>query len=321
MEQNVFKFHVQNLSYGWCRVLMIINDKEISFNAEYMGPNPLESFMDVCTDIVIEAEDYDGSHIKWRDRDFVLDIDINMDEKEILNLDIMEIEEDFFSENHKEKVLEEWHEAVPKDIFVAVVKNEGYRLLNAFGLHGYLCSWQGGTEFPIGKLLCISGFNSKIWKRDSCCTNISEELDFIQNQLSELKIKEETKMSECTIYYESWQLQCCGAPFSIGDKVEWTCIMPTGYKNAHGIVLDFEEEHHGFATHSITGTVAKILVERSEFPKGKREAWYDRAATIQEEIRSANGRESLRKDDETTEYTLWGYIVELKDVLVKPLTE
>ena len=136
---------------------------------------------------------------------------------------------------------------------------------------------------------------------------------------SSLNITEERRMDRCTIYYESWQIQCCGDPFSVGDRIEWTCVMPTDFKNAHGIVIDLEEEHHGRETHSITGTVSKIIAERSEFPSGQREVWYDRAETIKEELQHADGWESDYKDNDLTEYTFWGYIVELKNVIVKPI--
>ena len=46
MNNNEFRFRVQNLSYGWCRVNMLINDKEINFNAGYLGPKPLASLID-----------------------------------------------------------------------------------------------------------------------------------------------------------------------------------------------------------------------------------------------------------------------------------
>lgn len=26
---------------------------------------------------------------------------------------------------------------------------------------------------------------------------------------------------KCTVFYESWQLECCGKAFSIGDIVKW----------------------------------------------------------------------------------------------------
>lgn len=32
----------------------------------------------------------------------------------------------------------------------------------------------------------------------------------------------ELKMESCVVSYDSWQMQCCGDPFSVGDKIEWT---------------------------------------------------------------------------------------------------
>lgn len=202
-----------------------------------------------------------------------------------------------------------------------VIVSEAFRVLNAFGLYGYYYSWSDHIDFPLACLLRITDMIKAHEKEgcDSYFTNLSKELNCIQEHISKLEITEETMMDNCIIYYESWQLQCCGRPFSVGDKVEWTCIMPQYYKNAHGIMLDFEEDHHGFATHSIVGTVSKIIAERSEFPKGKWVVWYHKAHTIQEEISHADGWESDKKDDDTTERTFWGYIVELKDVVVKPI--
>ena len=25
----------------------------------------------------------------------------------------------------------------------------------------------------------------------------------------------------CTVFYESWQMECCGEPFVVGDNVKW----------------------------------------------------------------------------------------------------
>ena len=298
---------------------MLINDHETSFNAEYTGQNPLASLIDAC------AEFLDGDTdctVKWFCHDNELEIEMELEDDNMLRLDITDKTEDLLADEKKTIVNQEWHETIPFEDFIYSIVNESCRVLSAFGICGYYRSWQNHEDFPLANLLRITGKIEELWKGDSCTSNIFKEINCTRELVKKWGVTtKERELDWCTIYYESWQLQCCGDPFSVGDKIEWTCIMPTGYKNAHGIVLDFEEEHHGFATHSITGTVAKILVERSEFPKGKKEAWYDRAETIQEEIRSANGRESLRKDDETTEYTLWGYIVELKDVLVKPLTE
>lgn len=316
MEKEVFKFHVRNLAYGWCRVLMLINDKEIEYNAEYLGPNPLASFIDACAELMDNCSKY---HVKWLYHDKALVTEMRIGENDMLFLDISEQEQDF-SKNRVSYIKngEEWHESIPFNDFVKAISTEGFRVLNAFGLYGYYRSWQNHEEFPLANLLRISGDNKETWKGDSCSSYILEEMELIKENIKLLDVTKETKMKECIIYYESWQLQCCGDPFKIGDKVEWSCTMPIGHKNAHGVVVDFEEEHHGFSTHSITGTVSKIIVERSEFPKAKREVWYDRAQTIHEEIQYADGWETNKKDNETTEYTLWGYIVELKDVTVKP---
>lgn len=28
-------------------------------------------------------------------------------------------------------------------------------------------------------------------------------------------------MSNCVVFYEGWQMECCGIPFKIGDSIEW----------------------------------------------------------------------------------------------------
>ncbi|MBR0023016.1 MAG: hypothetical protein IJP59_00230 [Muribaculaceae bacterium] len=305
MKHHTFKFHVQSLSFGWCQVIMLINDKEIYFNASYLGPNPLETLIDACADLMEEGGDY---YISWEKEPGTLKIDLYLDEKGQLHFDISNTDND-----------EEVHETIPFDDFVSVIVSEGFRVLNAFGLYGFRQSWQNNTDFPLTNLLRITGKCKEKWQGESCCTDISKEIECLQKFISKLKITTETKMGECVIYYESWQIQCCGEPFSVGDKVDWTGFSPSLNKNAHGIVLDFDEEHYGFATHSITGTVTKILAERSEFPKGQRQVWYERAQVIHEELQHADGWESQLKDDNNTERTFWGYIVTLKDVTIKPL--
>lgn len=309
MKKEVFKFRIQSLSFGWCRILMQINDKEISFNVSYIGPNPLASLVETCLDIVIDAEEnyYDTHHITWETEPGLLKMQLQLDKTNKLHIDL-NITDD-----------RELHETIHFNDFVTSVVSEGFRVLNAFGLYGYRCSWSDQTDFPLSSLLRLTGKTKGKQFGDSYNSNFTEEIESLQDYIAKLGITEEKRMDECTIYYESWQLQCCGDAFAVGDNVEWTCIMPENYKNAHGIIIDLEEEHHGFATHSITGKVVKIIAERSEFPVGTREVWYHRAQVIQTEIQKADGWESDIKDDETTDRTFWGYIVELTDATIKPL--
>lgn len=319
MSDNNFVFHVQNLAYGWCRVLMLINDKDINFNAEYLGPNPLTSFITACLKL---KEDGGGYKDTWLYHDIELKINMELDDNNMLHLDIKEQKTHYGLEDEKDEViiLEEWHEVVRFECFESAIISEGFRVLNAFGLWGYRQSWMYNEDFPLTGLLHLIGKINNLWKNDSCTTSFVEEINLLQQYVSKIDMAEETKMDVCAIYYESWQMQCCGDPFSVGEKVEWTCHK-SDIKLAHGIILDFDEDHHGFATHSITGIVTKIIAERSETPKGSRPLWYDRIQTIQEEIQSANGWESVLKDDEKTDREFWGYIVYLKDVTVKLLKD
>lgn len=308
IERTSFRFHVNTLSFGWCDVVMYANDKRIPYRASYLGENPIASMIEACADILANGGKY---YIKWMAEPGLMDVDLELEENGTLHLDII----DDTCANGKT----EWHETILFDDFVQAIKSEGFRVLNAFGLYGYRRSWMMDTEFPLSNLLYITGKCEEIWKGDACSTDIIKELEYLQHFLKEPELTVETSYAECSVYYEAWQLQCCGSPFSVGDTVEWSCILPEAYKNAHGILIDFEEEHHGFATHTITGIVEKIIAERSEFPKGERETWYNRAKCVHEEIPSANGWESKRKDDDNTDFTFWGYIVELHDVIVKPI--
>ena len=120
----------------------------------------------------------------------------------------------------------------------------------------------------------------------------------------------------CKIYYESWQIQCCGEPFSVGDIVEWTCIKSKGKSNHHEIPVDFIEDHHAEGNLTIVGTITKITAERSETPHDNKPISYDEVELIREELQHADGWESDFDSDEETQRFFWGYIVELKDVTV-----
>lgn len=176
-----FKFHVRDLAYGSCSVVMYINDKMIVFNASYLGPNPLASLIDACVDLIEEGDDY---YIKWQQEPGTLQIDMNLDKDKMLHFDII---------NHNGSDKEpEWHETVPFEDFVSAIRDEGFRILNAFGLIGYQRSWQSNSDFPLVNLLRITGKFKEIWKGDSCTTSLKEEIDCLSSNVSKLEISEET---------------------------------------------------------------------------------------------------------------------------------
>ena len=303
-----FQFHVQSISYGWCDVEMQINDKRLYYKASCIGSNPISTFIESCLCFKYEKDKY---LIKWQDEQGILQIDLFLQDKNQLRLDIYEKDE--------EKNCQEWHELVPYTDFIEAVISEGFRVLKSYGIRGFRTSWQIDEEFPLGALLEISKKADDKYYSDACCSNLSKEIECITDYMKDLGSEEEKHYSQCTVYYESWQLQCCGEPFAVGDLVNWRCLVASEIKNAHGFIIDFEEDHHDLSTHIISGTVSKITAERSEFAKGERIVYYHKASVIQNEIQEANGYESDYKSDEFTDRTFWGYIVTLRDAVVNPL--
>lgn len=174
MEKDTFKFHVQELSYGWCRVVMQINDKEIHYNASYLGINPLESLIDACAYLQNEGKTY---HAQWMEEPGMLCVSLELKENNKLFIDIQDKDED------DNTILQEWHEVVPFECFVSAVVAEGFRMLEIYGLCGYRCSWHDNTDFPLTNLLRISADIKETWKGDSCCTDIAKEMEHIQKHL------------------------------------------------------------------------------------------------------------------------------------------
>ena len=52
------------------------------------------------------------------------------------------------------------------------------------------------------------------------------------------------KIDKCNVDYSSWQMQCCGAPITVGKVADLLCIKKDRYKNYAGIEIDYDEDHH-----------------------------------------------------------------------------
>ncbi len=59
---------------------------------------------------------------------------------------------------------------------------------------------------------------------------------------------------QVTICYASWQLECCGEPFKVGDVVTWDCIP----SKSDIVRCDYDYEAHAESECVITGEVAHI---------------------------------------------------------------
>lgn len=311
MEQYIFKFRVQRIEVGNCDVVMTINDKVIPYSASYLGCEPMASMIEICSEMMREVEMNGEDRIWWADEPGGLRFTFIPNKEGVLHIDIAD-----------EITKEEWHEDVLFDAFVTAIISESFRVLKAFGLYGYRNAWASDTEFPLSQLMLICElYNMEDARRIGYTSDFADEADFLKQHSFAEKYDTEKQLDECALFYDAWQMQCCGKQFSVGDKVNWTCVVPTHPEVAGGRLVDFYEDHHKDFTHKITGTVTKIISQFSDSDKGKKIISYDTEWIYEEAMDIADGWSCGRDVDDTKKRTLWGYIVELKDVTVKPLEE
>ena len=308
MEQKSFKIRVIELSFGSCDVVMTINGNVIPYYATYVGKEPMASLIDGCYALMID--NHDDIKLGWEAEPGALEIRMKRGAKDTLLLTIVD-----------QLSRARWRELVFFDDFVSAVVSEGFRVISAFGLYGYQMAWSDHTGFPLSNLLSISQMYDKktLDEIHSYGTDIIDEMNFLQGKVSREEIVEETRMDECVVYYESWQLQCCGEPFAVGEKISWSGFVPKRYDNEHGFIIDFYEDHHTHYTHQITGTVSMIKSAFSDSDKDKKIIGYDKEWVYHRKLQNADGWDCGQEPDENKKRTLWGYIVELEDVTITPL--
>ncbi len=118
----------------------------------------------------------------------------------------------------------------------------------------------------------------------------------------------------CNIFYEDWQIQCCGQPFKVGEIVHWTGERDeSDIKEYH---IDFCEDHHCHHSLHIEGKVSRILSVTSEEDATKHNYSFDEADYIFTDLQEADGWESEKESTDEIYYIFWGYIVTLDDVKI-----
>ncbi|WKX69994.1 DUF6578 domain-containing protein [Streptomyces sp. XD-27] len=85
-----------------------------------------------------------------------------------------------------------------------------------------------------------------------------------------------------TVFYEDWEMECCGTPFSVGDEVTWNVVrstLPPGQRPAPVDAADGAGELFVFTAHSsqtgtpatLTGRVRRIQVVIRGYRASRRE--------------------------------------------------
>jgi hypothetical protein len=118
------------------------------------------------------------------------------------------------------------------------------------------------------------------------------------------------------VWYSDWQLQCCGAPFAVGDVIEWGIshgghdeVLEDIFNETLAAQCFGSEEHHSDVDETIQGTVTAIAVVRAQLKQSANDprTYFAAAGTgTADPTRQADGREGDRGD-----HRLFGYLVDI----------
>lgn len=123
----------------------------------------------------------------------------------------------------------------------------------------------------------------------------------------------------CKVYYELWQMQCCGVPFKIGDTVDWKIIKEPQFSFDFGLLDDvdyaYEAHDHTAKLYNFTGVVTRIygLYERYELSKDNPKF----LSPVYGELIETDHAD--RKDKAIGDLELGGYVIELENCSLSEL--
>ncbi|MFF5470365.1 DUF6578 domain-containing protein [Streptomyces achromogenes] len=73
-------------------------------------------------------------------------------------------------------------------------------------------------------------------------------------------------MAGMRVFYEDWQMECCGRPFAVGDEVAWPLVAAEpGERRERYYGAEAWVENHGDRTRPATGRVRAIELVRQEY--------------------------------------------------------
>lgn len=122
----------------------------------------------------------------------------------------------------------------------------------------------------------------------------------------------------CKVFYESWQMECCGRPFAIGDSVNWLVLRETELNSPVDVGrIDYCYEAHSSAWEELfvlTGRVEQIDVLYQHYELSKENPRY--LVPVGGKLMPAEKAEGFEKDKDDMNAT--GYVVTLSGVTVCP---
>lgn len=125
-------------------------------------------------------------------------------------------------------------------------------------------------------------------------------------------------MKKCLVFYESWQMDCCGTAFSIGDTIKWlVCKAELQYISIDIGKMDYDYEAHSSEWKSLfvlEGKVEEIKILYQKYEPSENDSRFLVPVSGElVEIETAKGFDKNWNDMQAS-----GYIVSLNECIIKP---
>lgn len=125
---------------------------------------------------------------------------------------------------------------------------------------------------------------------------------------------------KCAVFYDSWQLECCGDPFGIGDTVKWL-VHEVG-EGGLGLPVDMGKVDHYYEAHScewqelfvLDGKVERIRTLYQRYEPSKDDPRY--LVPVGGKLVEAQRAEGFEKDLDGLKAT--GYLVCVSGYTLRP---
>ena len=149
--ESKFRFHTISIYAGWYGFELCFNDKIVRFNAGYCGDNPLDELINCCFYFLANIASHRANSEWAQDCKYFITLD---NEPDKMQIDLTLISKDLIhihvnKTDDEGKVYDEWDESVSINDFSRAIIDEGFRVLNAFGLCGFKQAWANDTEFSL----------------------------------------------------------------------------------------------------------------------------------------------------------------------------
>lgn len=125
----------------------------------------------------------------------------------------------------------------------------------------------------------------------------------------------------CRVFYECWQMQCCGIPFKIGDTIKWTVVKDYQLILSDDTTLGdldyvYEAHDHTAKLFNFTGVVKKIWGLYEKYGPSNKDPNFPLVPVHGEliELDSVDGEE-----ESIGELEISGYVVELENCSISEM--